>query len=118
MSKRHWRLFAEDILECIEKIENYIGDMEFGDFESDSKTIDAVVRNLEIIGEASKYIPNEIKKEYGNVDWKGIVGVRNRIIHEYFGVDLDIIWRIIEREIPMLKEQVEQISGKERHIDI
>ena len=91
MSKRVWKLFLEDILECIGKIEKYIEGMEFEDFESDSKTIDAVVRNLEVIGEASKNIPENVKAKYPNVYWKGVVGLRNRIIHEYFGVDLKII---------------------------
>lgn len=109
MSKRDWRLFVEDILECIGKIEKYIKNMEFDKYEKDSKTIDAVVRNLEIIGEASKNIPENIKMRYKNVYWKGIVGLRNRIIHEYFGVDLKIIWHIIKEEIPILREQMEDI---------
>jgi len=80
MSRRDWKLFVEDILECVRKIEQYIQNTEFKDFESDSKTVDAVVRNLEVIGEASKNIPEEIKLRYQNVYWKGIIGLRNRII--------------------------------------
>ena len=80
MSKRDWKLFVEDILECIGKIENYIENMKFEDFEKDDKTTDAVVRNLEIIGEASKNIPDNVKTRYQNVYWKGVVGLRNRII--------------------------------------
>lgn len=114
MSERHWRLFAEDILECIEKINSYVRNAIFEDFERDSRTIDAVVRNLEIIGEASKYIPKEVKEKYGDIDWKGIVGLRNRIIHEYFGVDLEIIWRIVKKDVPILKEQIKQILGEEK----
>ena len=109
MSKRDWRLFIEDILECIGKIEKYIENMEFDNYEKDNKTIDAVVRNLEIIGEASRNIPENIKMRYRDVYWKGIVGLRNRIIHEYFGVDLKIIWHIIKEEIPVLKGQMEGI---------
>ena len=113
MSKRHWRLFAEDILECVEKLESYVKGVTFEEFKSDSRTADAVVRNLEIIGEAAKYIPDEVRKRYSRVDWKAVVGLRNRIIHEYFGVDLEVIWRIIEKDVPILREQVRQILGEE-----
>jgi len=109
MSKREWKLFVEDILESIELIEKYIENLEFNDFSKDRKTIDAVVRNFEIIGEASKYIPDYIKEKYTDVDWIGIVGLRNRIAHEYFGVSLEIVWNIIKQELPKLKNQMKQI---------
>jgi uncharacterized protein with HEPN domain len=94
MSKREWKLFVEDILEAIELIERYVEDMEFDRFKKDRKTIDAVVRNFEIVGEASKYIPDDVKSKYQDVDWKGIVGLRNRITHEYFGISLIIVWHM------------------------
>lgn len=113
MSKRDWKLFVEDILESIGLIEHYVNNMDLEDFNTDRKTIDAVVRNFEIIGEASKFIPEDIKKNYQNVDWKGIVGLRNRIAHEYFGISTVIIWHIIKEELPLLKSQMEQIlTGK------
>lgn len=113
MSERYWKLFAEDILESIEKIENYIGNMHYEDFENDNLKIDAVVRNFEIIGEATKNISEDIKNKYKNINWKGIIGLRNRIIHDYFGVDLKIIWFIIQNELPKLKEQIKEILEKE-----
>jgi uncharacterized protein with HEPN domain len=109
MSKRDWKLFVEDILESIGLIEHYVNNMDLEDFNIDRKTIDAVVRNFEIIGEASKFMPEDIKKNYQNVDWKGIVGLRNRIAHEYFGISTVIIWHIIKEELPLLKSQMEQI---------
>lgn len=109
MSKREWKLFAEDILESVELIKTYTASMNFDDFKNDRKTQDAVVRNFEIIGEAAKNIPGDIKNEYPYVDWKGILGLRNRIVHEYFGMSLTIIWHIIEQELPELKEQMKQI---------
>ena len=109
MSKREWKLFVEDILESIELIEKYIGNLEFNDFSKDRKTIDAVVRNFEIIGEASKYIPDYIKGKYAAVDWIGIVGLRNRIAHEYFGISLEIVWNIVKQELPKLQKQMKQI---------
>lgn len=112
MSKREWKLYIEDILECIRKIEIYIEDMNFEDFKKDIKTIDAVIRNLEIIGEASNNISNEIKNKYDDVPWRDIVDFRNRITHEYFGISLTIVWRIIKQEFPRLKEQMKQILEK------
>ena len=79
MSKRDRTLFVEDILESIELIWDYTKGLDYEDFTRDRKTVDAVVRNLEIIGEASKYISNDVKGRFNNVDWKGIAGLRNRI---------------------------------------
>ncbi len=109
MSKRDWKLFVEDILESIELIESYVHTMELSDFTKDRKTIDAVVRNFEIIGEASKFIPDNIKTHYPEIDWKGIIGLRNRIAHEYFGISVSIVWDIIKRELPRLKNQMKLI---------
>jgi uncharacterized protein with HEPN domain len=109
MSKRNWKLFIEDILESIELIKQYVEKMKIDNFKEDRKTIDAVVRNLEIIGEASRYVSEEIKQKYPKVDWKGVSGLRNRIAHEYFGLSVEIIWEIITKELPSLKKEIEQI---------
>ena len=109
MSKREWKLFIEDILESIRLIKNYVENMGFDDFKNDRKTIYAVVRNFEIIGEASRFIPDEIKEKYENVDWKGIVGLRNRIAHEYFDISLSIVWHIVMKELPTLEDQMKEI---------
>jgi uncharacterized protein with HEPN domain len=114
MSKRAWQLFVEDILESIELIQTYIERLAFDDFKQDRKTIDAVVRNFEIIGEASKFIPDDVKNKYQNVDWKGIVGLRNRIAHEYFDISLSIVWYIVTKELPSLKEQMKQILEQDK----
>lgn len=114
MSERHWRLFLEDILECIRKIQEYAANMEFEDFLKDTKTQDAVVRNLEIIGEASKHIPAVIKGKYHEIEWDKIAGLRNRIIHDYLGVDMNIVWEIKEQNLPSLKEQISWILENEK----
>ena len=114
MSKREWKLYVEDILESLALIGSYTEGMHYDAFRKDRKTIDAVVRNLEIIGEASKYIPEDIKTKYQHIDWKGIVGLRNRITHEYFDVSINIIWHIIENELPLLKNQIASILEKEK----
>ncbi len=109
MSKRNQKFFLEDILAAIEKIENYTKAMSYDEFLEDKKTIDAVARNLEIIGEAVKNLSEEIKKEYTEVNWKGIAGMRNKLIHAYFGVDPQIVWKTIQVRIPELKTQIEKI---------
>ncbi len=112
MSKRDWTLFLQDILESIGLIEDYIRDMDLDNFKGDRKTVDAVVRNLEIIGEAARNIPEDIRDAYSEIDWKGIIGLRNRIAHEYFGIDYSIIWNIITAEIPPFKGPLQEIQKK------
>lgn len=100
MKKRPYRMFLGDIFDSIEKIEGYITGLDFEDFSADNKSIDAVVRNLEIIGEASRNIPTTIKTKHPEIPWKRMVGLRNVIAHEYFGVDIRIIWQIATRNLP------------------
>jgi uncharacterized protein with HEPN domain len=102
MSKRTPRLLLEDILDSCYKILEYTKDISFEEFERDNKTIDAVIRNFEIIGEASHLLPENIKEKPSGVEWHRIRGFRNRIIHDYFGVDLQIIWKITHEQIPDL----------------
>jgi uncharacterized protein with HEPN domain len=109
MSERNWKLYIEDILESIELIERYIDNMQFDNFKNDRKTQDAVIRNFEIIGEASRLIPEDLRNKYKDIDWQGIIGLRNRIVHEYFGINKKIIWHIITKELPSLKEKMSQI---------
>jgi len=114
MSRRDWQLFVEDPLESIALIEQYVAKMDSDGFRHDRKTVDAVVRNFEIIGEASKFIPNDVRGKYRDVDWQAIIGLRNRIAHEYFGISLTILWHIIKEELPKLKNQMEEILRRER----
>ena len=109
MSKRDWKLFIMDILECIEKIESYISGVSYRKFMQDSKTKDAVVRNLEIIGEAADQIPKNIQQKYKEIPWSQIIGMRNRLIHGYFVVDYDIVWDIVSKELPDLQKKIKKI---------
>ena len=86
--------------------------MTFDDFMEDEKTIDAVVRNFEIIGEASNMIPDDFKRQHPKIEWRRIIGFRNRIIHEYFGIDHNILWKIKQENIPVLYEFIMQVSGR------
>jgi len=109
MSKRSWKLFLIDMLESIKKIESYTSKISYEEFLQDEKTKDAVVRNLEIIGEAANQVPKEIRETYKEIPWSQIIGLRNRLIHGYFVVDYAIVWSIIKDELPDLKAQLERI---------
>jgi len=106
MSKRDWRILFEDMLEATDKIERYTAGMEYDDFVHTSLVIDAVVRNVEIIGEASKQVPAQVQGKYTRIPWRQLAGIRNRIVHEYFGVDVGIIWHIVTNELPKLKSEL------------
>lgn len=114
MSRRLWRVYVEDILESIGYIETYVEGMKYKHFQEDRKTMDAVVRNFEIIGEASKFIPDEMRKKHAQIDWTGIVGLRNRIAHEYFAIDPEIMWNILKEELPPLKRELQKLLERER----
>jgi uncharacterized protein with HEPN domain len=108
MSKREIQLLLEDILEATIKILSYTREMDFDDFLKDEKTIDAVVRNFEIIGEAANRVPEDFKSDHPEIEWRRIIGFRNRIIHEYFGIDYKLVWKIRNENISELKDFIEQ----------
>ena len=110
MSKRQPALLIEDILESCNKILEYTSDMSFEEFTSDSKTIDAVIRNFEIIGEAANRLPEEFKQEHSSVDWHKIRGFRNRIVHDYMGIDYSIVFEIKMNFLPQLILTLQQIK--------
>ena len=109
MSEREAKLYLEDIKDSISKIERYVNGVDFETFSNDDKTIDAVVRNLEIIGEAVNSLPEEIKIQNPEIAWKEAVGMRNKITHEYFGVDESILWKTITEDLPVFKNQISKI---------
>ena len=100
MSKRNDLFLLQDILECIEKINKYILDLNLSSFLSDEKTQDAVARNFEIIGEAANRLPDNFKDQHAMIDWRRLRGFRNRIVHDYFGIDYSIVWEIKESFLP------------------
>lgn len=109
-SSRNWALRIQDILHSIDKVAHYLGKITLTEFRKNELVIDAVVRNIEIIGEASNSIPTSIKNCYPNIPWKEMNGMRNVLIHEYFGVEADIVWHTAKRQLPQLKKQLEKIS--------
>lgn len=103
---RDYKLYLEDILEAVKRIEKYIKGTTLQTLKKDTLIVDGVVRNLEIIGEAAKNIPAQVKEKYPEIEWKKISGLRDILAHEYFGVDLEVLWDIVENKLPVLKKQI------------
>ncbi|KKK84255.1 hypothetical protein LCGC14_2785220 [marine sediment metagenome] len=108
MSKRDLN-YLKDIKIAIDSIEKFIEGMTYDQFESDDKTSSAVIRKFEIIGEATKKIPNNIKEKYSQIPWKEIAGMRDKLIHAYSEVDLDLVWMTVKKRLPELKSTIEEI---------
>lgn len=104
--KKDPKIFLKHILESIEDVEDYINDISKKKFSEDIKTQDAVIRKLEIIGEAVKNLPNDFRKLHTEIEWREISGMRDRLIHEYFDVNIDIVWGTAKKDIPEFKKQV------------
>ncbi len=102
-------MYLEDLLLAINRIAEYIEGLTFADFEKDYKTADAVVRNFEIIGEAARNIPSEVKEKFQEVPWDEMYLLRNKVSHEYFGIDYEIIWDIASNYLPENRKQIEDI---------
>ena len=106
MSRRAAPLLIEDIWEAIEKIQRYIAGLNHDTFIKDDKTIDSVVRNLEIISEAANRLPEGFRAQHPEIEWRKIIGLRNRIVHDYFNIDVEIVWEIIQKDLPNLKSKL------------
>ncbi|MBW1649579.1 MAG: DUF86 domain-containing protein [Deltaproteobacteria bacterium] len=105
--------FIKDIIKSIEDVQIFVTGFNFNRFGQDIKTVYAVIRAIEIMGEAVKHIPNTIKKEHSDIPWKQIAGMRDKLIHEYFGIDMMIVWKTATKEIPKLKPLFLQIQDME-----
>ncbi len=106
---RDYSLYLSDILKAFESIESFVKGLSFEDFTKDDKTSSAVIRKFEIIGEAAKQIPENIKQEYISIPWKEMAGMRDKLIHFYFGVNYQLLWQTIKNRIPEIKPVIIQI---------
>lgn len=111
---RIYSLYLEDMLLSMERIEEYTNGLDFINFKRDYKTVDAVVRNFEIIGEAAKHIPNDIANKYQDVPWRKMYNLRNIISHEYFGIDYEMIWEIATADLPKNKTSLKHLIEIEK----
>ena len=115
MSKRDLRLYCADILDSGSAIIEFVNGLSFDQFCNDRKTYSAVIREFEIIGEAVGKLPEALKRRRPDVEWQDIKDFRNLLTHEYFGVDLEIVWKIIEDDLPVLMEAIREIMPTERN---
>ena len=106
MPKRDWHLRIVDMQEAAEKIQSYVAGMTAEQFRADNKTIDAVLRNIEIIGEAAVHIPKSARDRHAEIRWADIRGMRNIVVHGYFRVDLGILWNVTQADVPLLLRQL------------
>lgn len=107
--KRNNNIYIEDIWESISKIEAYVSEITEREFETSTEKQDAVIRRLEIIGEAVKHLSEEFRNNHIDVQWRQIAGIRDIVIHEYFGVSIGLIWKVSTSDIPLLKEKIKSI---------
>lgn len=107
--KRDFRLFIRDIFEAIENIEDFLGKMDFHQFNSDEKTRSAVVWKIGIIGEAAKNIPKNVKDRHKELPWREMARMRDKISHFYFGVDYKIVWEVVRKRLPEIKPIIQKI---------
>jgi len=100
------------MLDAIESIQAFVQGMDFEAFQADDKTASAVLRKLEVIGEAAKHVPGSIRQRYPEVPWKEMAGMRDRLIHAYFGVDYQLVWKTIQERLPRVKTIIQRILEK------
>jgi uncharacterized protein with HEPN domain len=114
MSPRDWTLRVGDILEAIDRIAQYTAGMTWEVFSSDQKTLDAVIRNIEVIGEAARHVPDDVVSQYPEIPWAEMRGMRNVLIHEYFLVSMPILWQTVTENLPPLVPLLRRVLAQSR----
>lgn len=108
--KRDYRVYIDDIVEAVKKIEKYSKAKTWNTFQKDEMAIDAIVRNFEVIGEATKRVPESIRRKYPDIPWKTMSGMRDKLIHEYFGVNTQTLWKTVKEDLPGVRSRIEALS--------
>jgi uncharacterized protein with HEPN domain len=109
MPVRDWRFRIQDILECMDRIAEYTAGLSYEAFLGNRLVIDGVVRNLEVIGEAARHIPDDVQTRFPDVPWVEMKGMRNILIHEYFGVSLEIVWKTVREDLPPVEPKLREV---------
>ena len=121
MTERDIRDYLQDILTTIEMVDQFIDGMSFDDFQNDPKTVFAVTRAIEIIGESTKKIPMPLREQYPEIPWKGVTGMRDKVIHTYFGVKLNVLWDTTQQDLkrlkPVIQKMLNQLEGNSQQSD-
>ena len=99
---RNWRLYIQDMIEFGQRVLNYTEGLDQDDFVADERTYDATLRNIELLGEAAGHIPSYVREAHPEIEWRRIVGARNRLAHGYLGIDVDVVWDIVQTDVPEL----------------
>ena len=110
MTLRDYRDYLDDMITSIDDAISFIEGMEYKKFYQDKKTVNAVVRSLEILGEAGKKIPEKIRKKTQDIPWKQICGMRDKLIHDYFGVDYEMVWKVVKEDLPAIREKLSDLK--------
>src|SRR3989338_3795867 len=113
--KREYGDYIQDIIDSIKEAGEFTKELSFDDFKEDKKTVNAVIRSLEIMGEAAKKIPDDLRRKYSKIPWKEMAGIRDKLIHEYHGVDLEIIWKVVKEELPPVKPNILKMLKELEH---
>ena len=116
--KRNYKLFIKDIISAMKSIEKFVEGLSLDEVKEDDKTSSAVIRKFEIIGEATRHVPDNLKENYPDIPWKRMAGMRDRLIHAYFGVDYRLVWEAIKIDIPKLKPRLEEILAGLEKVDV
>ncbi|MBN1586564.1 MAG: DUF86 domain-containing protein [Candidatus Omnitrophica bacterium] len=106
---RDFSFFIQNMVDACERIPRYVQGMSVEDFQKDEKTRDAVLRSLEIIGEAAKHVPEEFRNQHARIEWRKLCGLRDVVVHEYFGLDLEIVWDLIQNEVPRFQKELQDL---------
>ena len=112
MFEREWRFYLDDMIQFSEKVQVYTEGLDQESFEADEKAYDATIRKLELIGEAATHIPDKIREASSSISWRKVIATRNRLIHGYLGIDNDILWSIIQDDIPVLLQDLKSLKDQ------